>query len=125
MRAKRTGTQWVSWALGAVAIALIPWMVLLGRTLPAETTVRNWSVAWIGLDVLLTAGCVATALLLRRRDERSRVTAAATAAVAVLDGWFDLTTAASGPTLTQAAVCAVGESALAVVCCYLALRART
>ncbi|MGW7383218.1 hypothetical protein [Streptomyces sp. NPDC054794] len=117
-------TNWTLILLGAAAVLLVPWMVLLGLTLPANAEVRHWSLAWIGLDVLMATGCATTALLGLRRDSRSRLTASATASVAVLDAWFDLTTAASGSALLQAAGCAVAEAALAGLCVFLALRDR-
>jgi hypothetical protein len=113
--------KWALVMLGATAVALVPWMVLLVRMLPASTEVRNWQVAWVGLDVLMTAGCAATAVLGLRRDPRARLTASATAAVAVLDAWFDITTAQPGAALLQALTCAVAEAALACACVYLAL----
>ncbi|MEC3957513.1 hypothetical protein VMT65_31080 [Nocardia sp. CDC153] len=122
MRTKRTLAEWVSWAFGAITVGLIPWMVLLARTLPDETRVRNWALAWIGLDLLLALGCAATALLARRRAEQTRIAAAATGSIATLDGWFDLTTAATGAAFLQAALCGVGELLLAAGCGYLALR---
>ena len=117
-------TKWTLILLCAAAVLLVPWMVVLGLTLPANTEVRHWSLAWIGLDVLLAAGCAATALLGLRGDSRARLTSSATAAVAVLDAWFDMTTAPSGPALAQAAACAVAEAALAGACVFLALRDR-
>jgi hypothetical protein len=122
MRTKWTVTQWVSLTLGVVAVGLIPWTVLLGRTLPEETRVRNWATAWIGLDTVLIVGCTVTAVLARRRAERMRVTAAATGSVALLDGWFDMTTAATGTEFLAAVGCSIGELLLAVVCGVLALR---
>jgi len=117
-------TKWTLILLGAAGVVLVPWMVVLGLTLPADTEVRHWSLAWIGLDVLMAAGCGATAFLGLRGDPRSRLTASATAAVAVLDAWFDITTAQSGPALLQASACAVAEAALAAACVILALRDR-
>ncbi|MEU6277352.1 hypothetical protein ABZ871_33870 [Streptomyces populi] len=114
-------SNWALVLLGVTAVALVPWMVLLVRTLPASTEVRNWQVAWAGLDVLMAAGCAATAVLGLRRDPRSRLTASATAAVAVLDAWFDITTAQPGAPLVQALACAVAEAGLACACVFLAL----
>ncbi|MEU6145895.1 hypothetical protein ABZ848_36835 [Streptomyces sp. NPDC047081] len=116
--------RWSLVLLGAAAVLLVPWMVVLGLTLPADTEARNWSVAWIGLDVLMAAGCAATALLGLRGDARARLTASATAAVAVLDAWFDMTTARPGTELTRAVACAAAEAALAAVCVRLAVRDR-
>lgn len=114
--------RWTLVVLGAAALSLVPWMVVLGLTLPADTEVRNWSLAWIGLDVLMAAGCATTAVLGLRGDPRARLTASATAAVAVLDAWFDITMARPGADLAQALACAVAEVALACVCVFLAVR---
>ena len=45
------------------AIALIPWIVFLGFTLPVDYVAHNWSVTWIGFDILLVAMMAATAVL--------------------------------------------------------------
>ncbi|WEO95645.1 hypothetical protein A6P39_017330 [Streptomyces sp. FXJ1.172] len=119
MRAK-----WALVALAAAAVLLVPWMVVLAVTLPGSTRVDNWPLTWIGLDVLMAAGCAATALLGLRGDPRSRLTASATASVAVLDAWFDITTARAGGALAQALACAVAEAALAAACVALAVARR-
>ncbi|MEU0007070.1 hypothetical protein ABZ079_23020 [Streptomyces sp. NPDC006314] len=113
--------KWILRALGAAAVLLVPWMVVLAVTLPGSTQVGNWRLAWIGLDALMAAGCATTALLGLRGDPRARLTASATASVAVLDAWFDITTAQAGGALVQALVCAVAEGALAGACVALAL----
>ncbi|WP_330459518.1 hypothetical protein OIB37_23200 [Streptomyces sp. NBC_00820] len=94
---------------------------MLALTLPASTEVRHWSLAWAGLDALMAAGCAATALLGLRADSRFRLTASATAAVAVLDAWFDITTSPAGAPLAEALACAVAEGTLAGACLVLAL----
>ncbi|MGW3498803.1 hypothetical protein [Streptomyces sp. NPDC001020] len=113
--------RWTLVALGAAAVGLVPWMVLLARTLPASPEVRNWQVAWVGLDVLLAAGCAATAMLGLRGHGYARLTASATAAVAVLDAWFDITTSLPGADLLQAFARSVAEAALAGACVFLAV----
>ncbi|MFE3192730.1 hypothetical protein ACFXHA_27225 [Nocardia sp. NPDC059240] len=116
--------QWVTWTLGGSAVFLVPWTVLLAATLPSETRVQNWALAWIGLDFLLTIGCLLTAVYVSRGHELARIAATATATVALLDAWFDITTARPGADFTQAVASAVGELALAGVCTFLALRRR-
>ncbi|WP_225837222.1 hypothetical protein [Streptomyces sp. NK08204] len=116
--------RWTLILLGAGAVLLVPWTVVLALTLPGDTEVRHWSLAWIGLDVLMAAGCAGTALLGLRGDPRARLTASATASAAVLDAWFDITTAQAGTALAQALACAVAEATLAGVCAYLALSRR-
>ncbi|CAL2069005.1 hypothetical protein FSY75_26530 [Streptomyces sp. TR1341] len=113
--------KWTLIGLAAAAVLLVPWMAVLAMTLPGRTTVDHWPLAWIGLDVLMAAGCAATALLGLRADPRARLTASATASTAVLDAWFDITTAGSGTALLQAVGCALAEAALAVACVYLAV----
>lgn len=113
--------KWTLRVVGAAAVLLVPWMVVLAVTLPGSTQVDNWPLAWIGLDALMAAGCATTALLGLRGDPRARLTASATASVAVLDAWFDITTAQAGSALIQALLCAVAEAALAAACVALAL----
>ncbi|MGW1909476.1 hypothetical protein ACWCQS_01610 [Streptomyces sp. NPDC002076] len=113
--------RWPLVLLGAAAVLLVPWMVVLALTLPGSTEVDNWPLAWIGLDVLMATGCAATALLGLRGDPRSRLTASATASVAVLDAWFDITTAGTGAPLAEALLCAVAEGVLAGACVHLAV----
>jgi len=50
-------------------IALIPWNVYLGFTLPANYVAHNWPATWIGFDCVLIAFMAATAVLgwLRRQ----------------------------------------------------------
>lgn len=113
--------RWALILLGSSSVLLVPWMVVLALTLPTKTEVHNWAVAWIGLDVLMAAGCAATAVLGLRGDARARLTASATASVAVLDAWFDITTSAVGTELLVALASAVAEAGLAAACVYLAL----
>ncbi|KUN85801.1 hypothetical protein AQJ66_12660 [Streptomyces bungoensis] len=120
----RRWTRWTLIVLGTASVLLVPWMIVLAVTLPGSTEVRHWALAWIGLDVLMAAGCATTALLGLRGDSRARLTASATASVAVLDAWFDITTAPAGAELAQALGCAVLEGALAGACVYLALSRR-
>ncbi|WP_189953397.1 hypothetical protein [Streptomyces alanosinicus] len=113
--------KWPLVLLGAAAALLLPWMAVLALTLPGSARVDNWPLAWIGLDVLMAAGCATTALLGLRGDPRARLTASATAATAVLDAWFDITTAGTGAPLAEALLCAAAEACLAAACVHLAV----
>ncbi|MET7916245.1 LPXTG cell wall anchor domain-containing protein [Streptomyces avermitilis] len=113
----------LSTALVCGGAALLPWMVVLARTLPATAEVRNWSSAWVGLDAALAVGLVGTGLLLRRRDRRHVLAAAATSALLVMDAWFDVLTARPGAELLTAGLLAVCvELPLAGVCARIAVR---
>lgn len=106
------------------AFVLLPWMVVLGLTLPATVSARHWSSAWIGLDVMETTGLAATALLMMRRDARVAMSASATAALLVADAWFDMATAQPKLAYVQAMVLALlVELPLAAVCAMVALTA--
>jgi hypothetical protein len=111
-------------ALVGCGAAMVPWLVVLGRTLPDTAQVRHWSTAWVGLDALEALGLTVTGRLLLRRDPRHGLTATATAALLVVDAWFDVTTAAPGPELTTAVAMALGaELPMAALCTTLAVRA--
>ncbi|GAB3151004.1 hypothetical protein GCM10027258_49980 [Amycolatopsis stemonae] len=121
VRARPRGS-WAPRVLGAVAAGLVPWVFVLGRSLPATTQVRHWPAVWIGLDLAAALGCATTARLFHRGDDRARLSASAVAALMVMDAWFDVLTAQAGAEFAQALACAVPELALAGLCTWLALR---
>ncbi|MEV0412517.1 LPXTG cell wall anchor domain-containing protein [Streptomyces sp. NPDC050448] len=108
--------------LTGAGVALLPWMVVLAKTLPQTAEVSNWSTAWIGLDAMLAAGLSGTGLLLRRHDPRAAPLAAATAALLVMDAWFDVTTAAAGSAQAAVALAVCAELPLAAACAVVAVR---
>ncbi|MFD0684890.1 hypothetical protein [Actinomadura fibrosa] len=120
----RTGRgRWVGWGLIGGGVALVPWICVLASTLPSTAQVSNWSAAWVGLDVMLAAGFLATGVLVTRQDPRQGPLAAATGALLLADAWFDVMTAAPGAERAVALALAVGaEVPLAALCACLALR---
>ncbi|MEV6950387.1 LPXTG cell wall anchor domain-containing protein [Streptomyces sp. NPDC051183] len=109
--------------LTGAGVALVPWMLVLAKTVPQTAEVSNWATAWIGLDVMLAAGLAGTGALLRKRDPRVSPVAAATAALLVMDAWFDVTTSAgSGGQGTALLLAFAAEVPLAVVCAVVAAR---
>jgi len=109
--------------LAGCAVLLVPWIVVLALTLPAHTVARNWSVAWSGFDVLLAIMLGATAWLRRKGDPRVGALAGASAAMLVVDAWFDTSTSAVGVDAAMAWASAVFvELPLAFVCARIALR---
>jgi hypothetical protein len=79
-----------------IAAGLTAWVFDLGAVLPGQAQVRNWSSAWVGLDLMEISGLVATAILLRRRSVYPSPVAAMTATLFGLDAWFDVLTAGAG-----------------------------
>lgn len=117
------GRERESRLLAGCALLLVPWIVVLAATLPAHTVARNWSVAWAGFDMLLAAMLAGTAWFRHDGDPRAGALAGASAAMLLVDAWFDTSTAALGADLAMAWFSAVFvELPLAVVCARIALR---
>ncbi|MFF4486958.1 hypothetical protein ACFY0F_10755 [Streptomyces sp. NPDC001544] len=115
------GTRWPGIALIGCGLAMLPWLLVLGAALPATPRVPHWSAAWVGLDALEALGLTATGVLLLRRNPRRALAAAATAALLIVDAWFDIVTSAPGAELAAAiAMAAVAELPMAAVCVVLA-----
>lgn len=113
--------RWPGMALIGCGLALLPWLLVLAATLPTAPSVPHWSAAWVGLDALEALGLTATGALLLRRDPRHPLTAAATAALLIVDAWFDIVTSARGAELAAAiAMAAVAELPMAALCVVLA-----
>ncbi len=116
-------SRWLHRALIAAGLGMIPWLVLLGSSLPASTTAWHWPAAWVGLDGLEALGLLGTGVLLARRDSRYRLTAMATATLLLTDAWFDVLTSAPGrERLTAIAMAACPELPVAALCAVLAVR---
>ena len=116
-------TPWLARGLAAAGLALIPWLLVLARSLPASAHAWHWPAAWIGLDSLEIVGLLSTGLLLLARDARYHLTAAATAALLLVDAWFDVVTSAPGAQQLVAIVMAVSlELPMAALCAVLAAR---
>jgi len=112
-------------ALGLTAggAGLLPWLVYLAVSLPASPVAWHWPAAWAGLDGMEAAGLACTGVLMLRRDPRSRLTAAATAALLIADAWFDVTTAPPGSgELTSLLMAVLAELPTAALCAWLACR---
>lgn len=84
------------WVMFGIVGLLIVWTTVLDSTLHGRALVRNWSTTWIGLDLAEAVMLALTAFLLLRRSRMLSPAAAATAALVVLDAWFDVMTSANG-----------------------------
>ena len=74
-------------------VALVPWTTYLGLTLPQRYVVHNWTLTWVGFDVLLAAMFATTAYLGVRRRQLLVTASFVTGVLLVCDAWFDITTA--------------------------------
>jgi hypothetical protein len=75
------------------SIAMIPWLGYLSMTLPQNYVAHNWTLTWIGFDVLLVAFMMATAVLGYLRRQLLVPAAFTTGVLLICDAWFDLMTA--------------------------------
>lgn len=98
---------WIAPVYLVMAAVLVPWIVVLFQTLPERLVVANYRLPWIGFDVMLAVALLRTAWLAYRRSPFLVNVASVTAALLVVDAWFDITTAPSGRRLVEAIVAAV------------------
>ncbi len=100
----------------AACVVLIPWIILLGFTLPDRHVATNWTLTWIGFDVGLLGALAATAWLTYRRRQAMIIAAFITGTLLVCDAWFDITTASGGTDLRLGVASALlGELPLATL----------
>jgi hypothetical protein len=96
-------------------IALIPWMVYLAFTLPANYVAHNWPATWIGFDCVLVTSMVATAVLGWLRRQLVLLAAFTTGVLLICDAWFDIMTAGPGQLRLSVLTAALGNLPLAVI----------
>jgi hypothetical protein len=97
------------------AIGLIPWMVYLAFTLPANYVAHNWPATWIGFDCLLIAFMAMTAVLGFLRRQLVVLPAFATGVLLICDAWFDIMTAGPGQLWVSLLTAALGNFPIAVI----------
>ncbi|UGT44261.1 hypothetical protein LTV02_13075 [Nocardia yamanashiensis] len=97
------------------SIALIPWIVFLAMTLPMEYHARNWSITWVGFDILLVLMMATTAYVGWRRWAILPLPACGTGLLLLVDAWFDIMTADSRDMWVSVGTALIGEIPLAVL----------
>jgi hypothetical protein len=75
------------------SIAMIPWVAYLYVTLPDRYEAHNWTVTWVGFDILLVGFMMATAVLGYLRRQLLMLAAFTSGVLLICDAWFDLMTA--------------------------------
>jgi hypothetical protein len=122
---RRVLARWIIPVYALLAVALVPWVVWLAWTLPERSVSAHYRLGWVGFDVLLCGALARTAWLAWRRSPFVVNVASATAALLVVDAWFDVTTSPGGQDLVVSAVAALGvELPLAVFSLVIAARAQ-
>ncbi len=103
-------------------IALIPWMVYLGFTLPTNYVAHNWPATWVGFDCVLIAFMIATAVLGWLRRQLVVLAAFTTGVLLICDAWFDIMTADPSQLRLSVLTATVGNLPVAVIMMTGAMR---
>ena len=111
--------RWVPPLLALFALGLVPWAIWLTTVLPSHEVAEHWDLAWGGLDLMLAALLLATAVSAWRGGPFLQASAASAGTLLAVDAWFDLLTS-NGRDLAYAIVLAVvAELPLAVICLWI------
>jgi hypothetical protein len=111
--------RWAGPAFALFSLIMLPWTVYIGASLPARQLSPNYDSAWAGFDVMLLGALAATAFFALRRSRYLGAAAAATAAMLVVDAWFDVMTTPASQRLESIVLAAAVELPLAAVCGWL------
>ena len=76
----------------AAAVAMVPWIVFLGWTLPPKYSADHWNLLWIGFDVALVGVLAYAAWAAWSRRQILASTAIVTGTLLICDAWFDIVT---------------------------------
>jgi hypothetical protein len=115
----RRTREWLTLCAG---IALIPWTVYLGFTLPQNYSAQHWQLTWVGFDILLLGFMIATAVLGFVHHHLLTLFAFTTGVLLVCDAWFDVLTAKRGDFAVSVLTAVLGELPIAAVLIFGTLR---
>jgi hypothetical protein len=110
---------WIGRLFALLSLLLVPWTVYLAGSLPSQQVSTNYDTAWAGFDVLLALALAGTAYLALRQSVYLATTASATAALLVVDAWFDVLTTPGVQRIESVLLAALVELPLAGVCIWL------
>jgi hypothetical protein len=121
--------RWTGPMFVLFSVILLPWTVYLARTLPSPVYLArtlpsrqvssNYDVTWAGFDLFLLGLLATTAYFALRRSRYLSTAAAATAALLVVDAWFDCMTTPASQRWQSFLLCFLVELPLASLCLWL------
>jgi len=111
--------RWTGPSFTLFSLILLPWTIYIGLSLPARQLSPNYDLAWAGFDVLLLGSLATTGYFALRRSRYLASAASATAALLVVDAWFDCMTTPAPERWQSILLCAFIELPLAGVCLWL------
>ena len=112
-------SRWVAPVFLLCSVALVPWTVHLGLTLPAREVSHHNDAAWVGFDVFELMALGATGYFALRRSRYLALASASAATLLVCDAWFDVLTSPRNQVLDSIVLAVVIELPLAAVCAWL------
>jgi len=113
----------VHWISALCCVALIPWTIGLGVSLPRTYVAANWQALWTGFDVVLLGCLSVTAWSLWKQRQLLVPASIITSVLLLCDAWFDLLTANGHRQLIVSAVTALlGELPLAAILGLVSIR---
>jgi hypothetical protein len=111
--------RWTGPLFGLFSLVMLPWTIYVGLSLPSRQLSPNYDTAWAGFDVILLAALACTAYFALRRSRYLSGAATATAALLVVDAWFDVMTTPGNQRWESILLAVVVELPLAAVCMWL------
>jgi hypothetical protein len=115
---------WTAPVFSLFLIALVPWIIWLGFSLPSRHTDHFYDVTWVGYDIGLFVALAAVGWLAHRRSVYVEIAATIAGTMLVVDAWFDVTTSTPGSDRWEAIGMALFiELPIAALCWWLSRNA--
>lgn len=111
--------RWTGPLFALFSLIMVPWTIYIAESLPSRQLSPNYDVAWGGFDVFLTIALASTAYFALRRSRYLSTAATATAALLVVDAWFDVMTTPASQVWESVLLAAAVELPLATICMWL------
>jgi hypothetical protein len=99
-------------------VVRLPWTIYLAQSVPGMQLSPHYDIAWAGFDVMLLVALASTGYCALRRSRYLATAATVTAALLVVDAWFDVTTSPPSQLLESVLLAVAVELPLAV-CAWL------
>ena len=116
--------RWLGPVFLAIAVVTVAWIGVLWSTLPRRDVSEHYRLAWVGFDGFLALILARTGWLAWLGKDHVQIPAAISAALLVVDAWFDVVTASGRANLIEsAALAVVVELPLAAACLWVSRHA--
>ncbi len=110
--------RWTGPTFALLSLIMLPWSVYIGIS-AGSPAVPNYDLAWAGFDLFLLGALASTAYFALRRSRYLSTAAGATAALLVVDAWFDCMTTPASQRWQSFVLCFLVELPLAGLCLWL------